>query len=430
VPTVIEVDVAATWEPPAPPVRLPRLRRWLVAPLVLVAVLALVAGAVPRRPLAPAFTLDGAVLDLLARGDTLYLARYADPRGTLVEAYRFPDGALLWSRVFAGGAGLVHASARRLTVADGEGTGAGPVLTGLDATSGRIVWSRSGYERIAATDAVVLGAPPEPRSGAIRRMVAFASDDGVVRWSGELPPGTTTGYPPDIAFQPAPHSGAAVVLPDGTVQVRDVDSGELRWNVRVDFTGPLRGVLVLDDVAILYPPWRGEPDSATPVAVDLRTGRVLWRAERTARLGPCAGALCDLAASGTRALDPRTGLTRWQESGWHLAGTLDERHIVLVAGGPVDALAAAPAAVLDARTGRRVRELGPWRVLGSARGVAVVQRLDSTGTSVIARVDVLTGTRTVVGLQDSWIPSPRCRSTAVFVACAGTARVSVWSSWR
>jgi outer membrane protein assembly factor BamB len=428
VPTVIELDVAAPPEPPALPVRLPRLQRWLTVPLVLVAVLALVAGAAPRRPLAPAFTLDGAVPHLLARGNTLYVARYAEPRGTLVEAYRFPGGALRWSRVFADGAGLVHASERRLTVADGDGAGAGQVLTGLDATSGRIVWRRPGYEPIATTDAVVLGAPPEAHSGVIRGMVAFATDDGVVRWSNELPPGTTTGNPPDIAFQPAPRSGAAVVLPDGTVQVRDIDSGELRWNVRVDFTGPVRGLLVLDDVAILYPLWHREPDPVTPVAVDLRTGRVLWRAEHTARLGPCAGALCDLAASGTRALDPRTGLTRWQEAGWHLAGTLDERYIVVTAGGPVDAPTATPAAVVDAQTGRRVRELGAWRVLGSARGLAIVQRLDSTGTSLIARVDVRTGTRTVVGMEHSWIPSPRCQSTAVFVACAATARVSVWSS--
>lgn len=424
--TVIELDVAAPWEPPASPVRLPRLRRWLAVALALAAVLALAGGSAPRRPLAPAFTLDGAVLDFLARGDSLYVARYAEPRGTLVEAYRFPGGRLRWSRVLAPGTRLVHASERRLTVADDDAAGAGPMLAGLDATSGRTAWSRLGYERLAVTDTVVVGTPPEARSGVITGMVAFGSDDGAVRWSTELPPGTRTGDPPDIGFQPAPGSGVAVVLPGGRVQARDVDSGELRWDVQVDVTWPVRGLLVLGDVAVLYPLSRGTTDPATPVAVDLGTGRVLWRAERTARLGPCAGALCDLAEAGTRALDPRTGLTLWRQAGWHLAGTLDERHAVVTAGGPVDAYTAAPAAVLDARTGRRVRELGAWRVLGSAPGAAIVQRLHGDGTSLIARVDVATGARTVVGVWESWIPAPRCRSTAAFVACAGTARVSVW----
>jgi outer membrane protein assembly factor BamB len=428
VPTVIELDVAAAWEPPASPVRLPRLRRWLTVPLALAVVLAFVGGSAPRRALAPAFTLDGAVLDLLARGDSLYVARYAEPRGTLVEAYRFPGGRLRWSRVLAPGTRLLHASERRLTVADDDAAGAGPVLTGLDATSGLVVWSHLGYERVAITDAVVLATPAGVRSGVIPGMVAFASDDGAVRWSAELPPGTRTGDSPDIGFAPAAGPGVAVALPDGTVQVRDVDTGDLRWNVRAGVTWPVRGLLVIGDVAILYPLSRGRPDPATPVAVDLGSGRVLWRAGRSARLGPCAGALCDLAESGTRALDPRTGLAVWHKAGWHFAGTLDERHVVVTAGGPVDASTAAPAAVLDARTGRRVRELGPWRVLGTAPGVAIVQRLDSDGTSLIARVDVGSGSRSVVGVWESWIPAPRCRSTPAFVACAGTARVSVWST--
>ncbi|GFJ81513.1 outer membrane protein assembly factor BamB family protein [Phytohabitans houttuyneae] len=382
-------------------------------------------GSAPGRPLAPAFTLDGAVLDFLARGDSLYLARYAEPRGTLVEAYRFPGGQLRWSWVLEPGVRLVHASESRLTVADDDAAGSGPVLAGLDTENGLAVWSRPGYERVAVTDAVVLAAPPHAGSGAVPELVAFASDDGVVRWSAQVPPGTRAGGPPDIGFAPVVGSGVAVVLADGTVQVRDVDSGDLRWNVKVDVTWPVRGLLVVGDVAILYPV--PQPEPAAPVAVDLGSGRVLWRAEPTARLGPCADALCDLAGSGTRAVDPRTGLHLWRQTDWHLAGTLDERHIVVTAGDPVDASTAAPAGVLDARTGRRVREFGSWRVLGSAPGLAIVQHLHSDGTSLIAKVDVETGSRTVVGVWESWLPAPRCRSTAVFVACAGTARVAVWA---
>ena len=436
-PAVIELDA-----PVAPRSgRRPRgawVPSWLVVALVVVGVVALTGGGEGRRSLEPVFaaeftlapslSFDGGVPGVLSTGHTLFVARISESLEVVIQAYRPVDGALLWSKGFGSRADLAYADDRSVVLFVGEWGTPDAAIVGLDAATGAIRWRRGGLNGTVVAAGVVLGESwsrpvrsDENPGRVARRVTAVSIVDGAVRWSGELPDGAFFEYRRNLG-----QSGTVTLVeiyPDGLVRERALASGIVVREVRAEVPGPPMDAMMFDDVAVLL---SGEVGDRVASTVDLANGRLLWRrAGAVEGLVACGDVLCRTGDDrSVEVLDRRTGATLWRASGLSYMG--DDRAHLLLGERPGE-----PTTVVEPRTGRVVRQLGRWQVVGwqvvGSRNGMLVRGVGRPASFVYGWLDVDSGAVTVLGVERRSLAAPYCEAGARYLVCAGGARLFAWT---
>jgi outer membrane protein assembly factor BamB len=393
-------------------------RRWPIAALVLATALSTItaAGPVPRPLPAAVVNVPGNV-QVVVSGDRLFLvqpfplAQGRDLR--YVSAHHLLDLAELWRVELPLGGGvftvttedgvLALTGMRTLPTSNG-GPAAGPGdnavdSVGLDMSTGALIWRRSGFIEgqtvtgrvILSTDFGLSGPGPEGEGWTLRAV----SRSGRVVWSYAPPPGGARRlyrYDRDWVRQ------LVVVLPDGRVELRDVDTGQLVRSRRVD--PPLRemagryievvGDLLLAQVGsevLAYGLDRLDLRWRLPV----QTGRDGW-------FTACGRAVC-LAhhGGGLKVLDAGTGRVRWSDPRWTWGFAVG--HWLMVTDAEPGAGDLETVAVVDPESGRVERNLGRWQPVDVVGGSVVALRFDR-GRVLVARVDPARGARVVGVVRD------------------------------
>lgn len=140
---------------------------------------------------------------------------------------------------------------------------------------------------------------------------------------------------------------------------------------------------------------------------------------------PCGRLICAASGNRIRALDPDTGVIRWETPLSYVVG--DEAHTPGLAVGVAGVTAGTPnVAVLDTVTGRTVATIGAWQPLrwAAAEWVPLV-RTTGSGQIELASLDV-------VGLKAYHLGSfngsaSRCQADATYLVCAVSGdRLRVW----
>ncbi|GAA4260541.1 outer membrane protein assembly factor BamB family protein [Dactylosporangium darangshiense] len=397
-------------------------RRWPLG-LLLVAVLVLVAGAAPGAPLSPALVLAGDdVIDVRGDGRALYLLTR-----TAVAAYRMPDGARRWTVPAGTGTQIVTVEGDRVVLAVQDAASGTASLAGLDAATGAALWRRAGYVPsiygVAGAAGVVV-ANPDPTPGdpnPDRRLAGVDIRTGDLRWSLGPPAGWR-----ELVFDGA-GTEIADVDPDGVLSVRSGETGEVVRTARIAGTGSFTGFFVAGDRLLAFNAGRGLfLDSAV---FDLRTGRQLWR--RTDEpdgiaLRWCGRLLCLGTQGDFTILDPDTGRERWRLAGWARVAQLDDGHMWASDPTRDNPDRSAGIIVLDATTGRVVRRIPGWDVVGSlSHSDVLVATRNTAAGSLVARLDLSTGAVTVLGEAGPWHEPPTCLAAPGLLACR-LDRVWIW----
>jgi len=212
--------------------------------------------------------------------------------GGAVTGLRLADGRPRWrwtSGQWVDGAW----SWRGLVAVLTGGNTARPKLTGLDAATGAVAWTRRlpGYiygAPVVTVDgglAMAGGIPPGASGPGVLEVVSLAS--GKVRWARR------TGL-----FEPLAVAGRLVLAtPDGRrLAGYDASTGAIRWTFGslADswFVTPLTGPAVVT--------WADPPSAGTTLlaAIDAATGRVRWQLDPQPRGGDDMGPLVTLPARG------------------------------------------------------------------------------------------------------------------------------------
>jgi outer membrane protein assembly factor BamB len=222
------------------------------------------------------------------------------------------------------------------------------------------------------------------------------SHNGRVVWSYTPPPGGARRlyrYDGDRVGQ------LVVVLPDGRVELRDVDTGQLVRSRRVD--PPPR-----DEVGGRYMEVVGDlllaQVGSEVLAYGLDRLDLRWRLPvQTGRDGwftACGRAVC-LAdhGGGLKVLDAGTGRVRWSDPRWTWGFAVGRWLMVTDAEPGAGDLQTV--AVVDPDSGRVERNLGRWQLVDVVGGSIVALRFDR-GRVLVARVDPARGARVVGVVRD------------------------------
>jgi hypothetical protein len=130
-----------------------------------------------------------------------------------------------------------------------------------------------------------------------------------------------------------------------------------------------------------------------------------------------------LAASRTDVTDPATGRTAWvAPAGRTQVHPVGDRFLAYRGDGTL-------AAVVDAHTGRPLRQLGGWRAMvpaaGGDPGPLILMRTDQTGQTRLARLDVASASLAEVAVLPSQ-PGP-CQSFSQGLVCRHAHQLRVWT---
>jgi hypothetical protein len=427
----------ATRTPPDNPVR--QLRAWwvrrrqrLACALVATLLLVTAAGSAPQLA-------DGMVTIALPPtgygrfevvGDLLFVARSA----TIWQAYELPAGERRWSLRRPAGAPL------------GLVAGGGLLLDRL--------YGSFGATRDPATGAVLLS-PGQVRASSgvatVRTVpgaeTALASSD--YRLYRDASPHPRFG-------QPATGQLAAWLVGDPLVVVRISVAGLLE--LRAPATGevlasralpvdasPARPAAAFDGTLVLQ---REHPGGLSLQGYDVDTLAASWErslprgGDRAVWVERCGPMLCIhrqqandpttfvdpltgwlLTATGTEVVDPATGRTAWVAAGQTQLHPVGDRFLAYHRDGTL-------AAVMDARTGRPLRQLAGWRALVPVAATGdgsplVLTRTDQTGHTSLARLDLatlaLTGAGVLPGQPDA------CQPFSTGLVCRHGHRLRVWT---
>jgi outer membrane protein assembly factor BamB len=351
-------------------------------------------------------------------GDTLYVVGpEADAYTTVprtITAFTVPGGERRWEHPWAFDTPVMWFSL------------AGDVLLGS-------VGNRSDDQQVVALDAGT-GAPLWKRAGGSPRFetadsLLFVTDTGVhgepVVWERVR---TSTGerlwrrdFPPGTSSQPmggwnAPDERMLATLPGGRVEIWDTAADRMLNAADLSLAEPLS---VVGAVGLA---------SARTAAGDTLTGyslpdlRPSWTREfgTLAGLGGGCGAAVVCVHTGEEttvtALDPATGETLWEN------GTYSEFLSVgpmLLTDGRMSQDPGTGLAAVDPRTGRTLRNLGPWTLARGETGPdpahTVVTSSTASGTGVlVAEWDLRALTLRVIGRVDAVDDSCHAEGTVLF----------------
>lgn len=320
-----------------------------------------------------------------ATDDTVYVESTERDGPTTMTALDARTGAVRWSRTVVrtiwgwpagpiAGAGVVV-----LTVAADPGSAPavaadpfGPTtVVGVDAMTGEERWrlDAAGRTITPTTAAAPVVGPPNNGPGAgpgapiaatptmavlaaIAGAVGVDRATGVIVWSLSLLVQDTAGT--GVARSPAAVAGETVLLPatdrDGAGPVAvDARTGSVLWR-----TGTLDHPSATDDVAVGYDSRGGGPANALVIAVSMRDGSVRWSQPGMPSYGDLWALGDGVAVVRTMdavvAYDLATGAERWRRAGGPDLGGEPQ----LVTGGLVVLLWEGDVAVLSAADGRTV----------------------------------------------------------------------------
>lgn len=209
-------------------------------------------------------------------------------------------------------------------------------VAALDAESGELVWDATVPGEVLAAPAIDEGILVV-NTGA-GSLFGFRTRDGEQLWrhEGDTPPLTLRGISGPIAS----NGGAIIGTPTGKIQVNLIDSGVLAWETVIATpTGAteLERIVDIDTTPILFGGTIYTVSyNGTLAAVELRTGRVIWKREyasfRNLTLDGNKIFVVD-NNSNVYALDRRNGVELWSQSGLKLrsltAATPVGEHVVV-----------------------------------------------------------------------------------------------------
>lgn len=381
-------------DPGARPLR--RQTRLLgVAGALVLALATLAAAGPPPVPLPQTIVPARLASRMHIAGDLLIVtdAPTATDAVARISAYQLPAARLRWRITLpvSGEVGRVSSAGDILLLSGGTGPGA-PWTNAVDAADGRPLWQGRGWpywgfgggqlifgesDESAGTETLRV---VDPRTGSPRWSMSVPQDGGYVnflRRQGAVEElvnielsGRITTYRADsgqrlgVRQLPPPGTGQAYRLislieglflavdTGGTVTAYGYPGLDRRWSLRVDGSG------------VFYP-------------------------------APCGRYACvyNAANSDMQLLDLTTGRVTVFDRRWQLLVTVGDYQLASAAS-PLWT-SAQPVAVVDPVTGRMLRELGRWRLVGAA-GIDVY---DSTGPVIGVRIDQVTRRMTIAELD-------------------------------
>lgn len=445
---VIELDVAAEWEPSAGrPWRAVPGRRWLALPAVLLTILSTVAGSTWARPLGPVFQLTADVRQIVSAPGLLVALVHGVSSEARLRAYRTGDFTVAWEVPVTGddvgGLGDVLVVSLR-SDPDAVQTRV------LDAATGRDLWRRRDMSVLGRAGDVVVVTGPRPGGTAAVLPTGLAAPEqavigvdrrtGDVRWSTSTPGNVdvrVTGRTPtgDI-------SGLVEIGPAGQLRVRDVATGAVRSSSRVPMTGESQAVAVLDDLVVVGQGSAEQSIEGRAVrGFGIADGRLRW--ERVSPpdqfLNECGAWLCESGPAGIATIDPGTGQARWQSKDRLMWQEVVGDRGVVTTGGPaysseltVPGIARTRLAVVDMRTGRIEREISGWEPMSGVLpdvGLLVGQA-NRRGDARVGVLDLASGRLSLIGTVTVWsggVGAPvGCVALERLAACQAGLEMAVW----
>jgi PQQ-like domain len=394
---------------PEPP-RGGRWIRWSVAARrrcalagCLLLVLVAAGGAEPPWPLlspvrswspgtAAGYTLDGDRLFVMSQG----------PDSTL-SMYDLPGGGLRWSVPMSTPAAQLYAAWRvggAAVVMTQPPDGSCCHFTAYGEADGEVRWSRQGAptDIDAANHLLALNVPLSTQ------VVEMAS--GQVLWQGAES---------DVSFLPWPGQILVTTYRDGTVERRDVGTGQVL--ARRPLFPPektLTGLTTVDGQVIVS--YASDSRNGTVAAYDVDTLTPRWRryGSRADWVDSCGPVICLRSGGAMEALDPATGAARWRATEW--AGQEWAGRILLFAAGPEEPQ---PVAVADPLTGRVLLDLRAWRMMSltAPPGPDLLLRGASAGKgrTALAVADLTRLSLRVVGVIPGEVSD--CQRAGAILAC-------------
>ncbi|WDZ87632.1 PQQ-binding-like beta-propeller repeat protein [Micromonospora cathayae] len=254
----------------------------------------------------------------------------------------------------------------------------------LDLATGRPGWRQPGSGMPTERDGILL----LTGDGDDRTLRVVEPRTGVLRWS-------VRGVPQQVDYRFGGHGIDRLLwsTPEGRAEIRDADTGSVLATAPLRVSAPVPGgqPQFLDDLLLVV---RTDPPLVSAYELDRLTPRWTASVPSVSHLQPCGVVLCAWGETGGMwALDPDTGRTRWSDPRWTMAVPAADRVLVTDSPRHSENLIV----VLDASTGRTVRELGEWRGLGTPEdGRLTVFRPVGDRAAMVAELDVEAGETRVV----------------------------------
>lgn len=426
--TLIDLDLAprvADGEVPQRRRALPadfRRRAGLAGCLVLV--LLTVARAAPPPPpsLVEVWLRDvGSPMEFAVSGDRLVVTtRDPDaPQAHIISAYELPSGRVLWSAPHrsSGQQVAAYAAGDIVLVYVSAPDGSSESTTVLDVETGAIRWSWPGW--VSVVDDGRSGLAPTPADGG-------RAEDPPPVTVVDLASGTTLWSVPAMAMPlvrpgPGPQSQLLLLTPAGAVDVRDLRTGaavETRSGLPADASPAFVGN---DLIVVLHADGHREIKVS---AYALPTLAPLWSRTEPETFGVtgCGRLVCVQSPAGLTALDD-TGVVVWRRTGEQYVIEMDGALLSTEVAGAGLSLGG----LVDPTTGRTMLNLTGWQLAGDAGdGILVVRSSASDPRSWFAVVD--SGAPAVRTLGSVPHRISDCQTGTASVVCrVDSDRLGVWA---
>jgi putative pyrroloquinoline-quinone binding quinoprotein len=410
-PAVIDLDVVRAASGVArPAARPPGARaRWLSAVLVAVSVLWLGAAGPPGPDLAPEHLIGGVFERLVLDPVRAFTVRNASA-SSRIDAYALGDGTHLWSTAVRGTVLRMLADSGVLLVSADD-------TVALDAATGRVRWRQRAASLLGnAAGLAVVTTVPGVFGGLDLRT-------GEPRWAADISANARTV----VQYE----AGKARIVemadwyPDGTLDLRDPVTGELRRHVQIGRGADsvsdaylVGGTLLLGETESAGIRWyngeNGNPGSLPKLGYTVTSGMV-----------QCGTNVCVGDNGGLTAIDLARGQAVWHVKRWNVYRGLTPSVAEVFDATGVDA--GDTGALIDPVTGRILDGLAGWQPTDATLGpqAALWHRMPAGG-ELLAVHNGQTGLRLVVGRVSRWQSAPTCELNAAFLACYGGEEMAVW----
>ncbi|GAA3343432.1 hypothetical protein GCM10020358_42650 [Amorphoplanes nipponensis] len=396
---------------------------------VLLAVVVLLSSAASAAPPPPALS---AVLTVpfgpadpyaLTDGGTLLAQTY----GTL-SSYDLADGRLNWQAGSAAPTYRLRTGGGLVLMRPWSGSQGDPGTTAISLDSGAAQWRRAGNVVTLPGSSVLLGVNGVRSSGSGRRVQgridAVGPASGTTRWQVPIPStAVLMGVPGPAGAEPR----MLLMHDNRTAAVHDLATGRLLASAALPAAdyGPDNPTVAGGLLLLRHPTPTGRMVSAfDPVTL---APRWIRPAGYAFGVSPCGPLICLTGPDGVRAVEPATGLQRWQRTGWR---SVEQRGTAVIAYG-TPAGEGDPAGLIDPATGQVLVDLHGWRlVTGSGGGdhLLVTRLADSGSRTMVAVAVAAAGGATPHLLADLPAGTGDCQAAPGRLVCReSTGELVVWA---